>query len=344
MQQNWQLLQQELKRQISQQVRQVQTGQQMVQSSQQMALSNQQLISQQALLTQQLHQALTTTQQKVKQLSGRQKQDWLLAEAEYLIKLAQLKISLEKDKTTAVALLKTADQRVLEIADNSLQELRQVIAQDIVDLQLVAVPDIGGIASQLQAISAHIPQLDLIALEFEPLRNNAQATEKTVKEFSWSDFYKDFLDDFVTVKEHSKRVEPLMTLQQRSNLNANIQLALQQAQIALVRGEPSLYSMNLDNAVNWIGEFFQHSQSAKSLLDNLGQLRDIPINIQFPQALAAKAAIQEINRQRLYQWLEQGQGPEQISAPLSPELPILESSEPEGSDAEIFVPQDGESQ
>jgi len=304
MQQNFEQLQTELKQQSDTQIQLGQTSSRTAQASLQTANGNQQIINQQSLLIQQLGQALTATQQRVRELSGRQKQDWLLAEAEYLINLAQLKITLEKDKFTAIALLKTADQRILETADNSLLELRQMIAKDITDLQLVVAPDISGIASQLNAISSQIPQLTLIALEFAPLEDVAKSSEQTTEEFSWRATYQNFLTDFVTIKDHSQPVKPLMTAKQRGNLNNNIQLALQQAQIALVRGEQRLYEMNLNNAFKWIGEFFQHNQTSQEILEMLTQVSGTSINIQLPGELKAKQSIQAINQQRLYQWLE----------------------------------------
>lgn len=307
-QQQWQRLQTQQKQQTAQQAQLLQKSQQATQLSQQIAEKNQQTINQQAQLLQQLNQALTATQEKVRALSGRQKQDWLLAEAEYLVKLAQLKIILEKDILTAIALLQTADQRVLEIADNSLLELRQVIAQDIANLQLAKMPDISGIASQIHALSDQVPTLSLIALEFQPLdKANKMLDEQSLPqttEFNWEEFYQKFLDDFVHITNHNEPVTPLMTPEQRGNLNANIQLALQQAQIALFRGDQNLYNTNLNNASDWIAEFFKNNETAKTILTQLAQLAQLSVEAQLPSQLNVLETIQTINQQRLYQWLE----------------------------------------
>ncbi|TQV88407.1 uroporphyrinogen-III C-methyltransferase [Aliikangiella coralliicola] len=304
MKQSWQELQNQLQQQASQQAELGRTTQQTAQTSLQTADSNQRIINQQTQLVQQLRQALTATQQRVRELSGRQKQDWLLAEAEYLIKLAQFKISLEKDKTTAIGLLKTADNRVLATADNSLIELRQAIAQDIANLQLIVAPDVGGISSQLKAVANQIPALDLKALEFQPEVKQEQPEESEPETFEWSQVYRDFLDDFVTIKDHSEPVKPLMTPEQRANLNANIQLSLQQAQIALIRGEQQLYQNSLADASKWIDDFFIQNETSAAVEENLAFLQQVNVNIDLPAELTAKKAIQAINQQRLYQWLE----------------------------------------
>jgi uroporphyrin-3 C-methyltransferase len=65
---------------------------------------------------QNIRESLRSTQERIKSLSGRQKQDWMLAEAAYLIKVAQLQLSLQKDKTTAIQLLRSADKLILQMS------------------------------------------------------------------------------------------------------------------------------------------------------------------------------------------------------------------------------------
>ena len=304
MQQGWRHLESELNQQMQQQSAVNQSANQTAQSGLSAATDNQRLLVQQAQLIQQLRQSLTVTQQRIRELSGRRHQDWMLAEAEYLIKLAEYKITLEQDKLTAIGLLKTADEKILGIGDNSLIELRQAIAQDIGNLQLVVAPDVSGIAVQLETIVQQIPELSIIALEFEPLANAGKVAEDPSEGFSWQKLYQNFLDDFVEVKDHSQPVQPLMTLEQRGNLNANIQMALQQAQIALLRGEQELYETNISKATAWIKDFFKLDEPAQLILGSLEELRQNQVNIDLPKQLASKQAITAINQKRLYQWLE----------------------------------------
>ncbi|TQV72140.1 hypothetical protein FLL45_18135 [Aliikangiella marina] len=304
MQQNWQELQTKINNQVTQQLAANQESAQIAKSSLATANQNQQIVNQQQQLIQQLRDSLTITQERLKDLSGRRHQDWLLAEAEYLIKLAEFKITLEGDKRTAIGLLKAADEKVKDIGDNSLIELRQSIAQDIANLQLVIAPDISGIAVQLDAISGQIPSLSLIALEFKPVEEKQSAEGENRESLSWSNFYQQFLDDFVTIKDHSEPRMPLMTLEQRGLLNANLQLALQQSQVAVLRSEPGLYLTKIDNAIEWIETFFQKDELATNLLAELNTLRDTNIVMDLPKSLDSRKQIERINQDRLYQWLD----------------------------------------
>jgi|GEM_PF-1386836 len=313
MQHDWQQLETQLNQQIEQQASVNRTSQQTAQTGLQTASDNQRVLVQQTQLIEQLRQALTVTQERIRELSGRRNQDWMLAEAEYLIKLAEYKITLEKDKQTAIGLLKTADEKVMQIGDNSLIELRQAIAQDVANLQLVVAPDLGGIAVTLDSLADQVPSLNIVALDFESLKAAAEKKPTTSDEFSWQAMYQNFLQDFVEIKHHDDPRKPLMTPEQRGNLNANIQLALQQAQIAMFRGEQELYEASLQNAADWINEFFKLDQAATTLLKNIQSLKQTSINIDLPASLSSRKQIEAINQQRLYQWLESSRPTTDIS-------------------------------
>lgn len=317
MQQSWQELQTKINDQVNQQLANNQENTKLAQTSLTTANNNQQLIGQQQQLIRQLRESLTTTQERLKDLSGRRNQDWLLAEAEYLIKLAEFKITLEGDKRTSIGLLKAADEKIKDIGDNSLIELRQSIAQDISNLQLVVAPDISGIAVQIDAISNQIASLNLVALEFQPIEKKMEPTQDENQPMTWEVFYTSFLDDFVTIKDHSEPVKPLMTLEQRGLLNANIQLALQQAQVAVLRTEQGLYLTNIDNAIEWINTFFKKDELATNLLSELKNLRDTRITLDLPKSLDSRKQIESINQDRLYQWLD-GTQPIEADSELQP--------------------------
>jgi uroporphyrin-3 C-methyltransferase len=308
MQNDWKTFKQDLIDKNVKQNQLLKTAQEVAASSQKASQKVGEVSKQQANQYQQLNDSLLATQQKVKQLSGRQKQDWLLAEVEYLIQLAELKVSLEQDKLSALTLLKTADERTVEIADNSLVELRQAIAKDIAELELVNSIDITGLSTRLNAISTQVPKLSLISLQVDFTERKAEVKDD---KFSWSNVYNKFLTDFVVIKDHGESVKPLMTLNERALLNANIQLALQQAQIALYKQEQSLYDLNINRAIEWVVEHFKQDDSQKVILEQLQQASQINIESQYPKSLNAKKTIKRINKNRLYQWIDNQQRIEQ---------------------------------
>ena len=76
-------------------------------------------------------QRLSVMDTRLGEVSGRQPNDWTLAEASYLVRIAGRKLWLEDDIDTAQSLLVAADLRVAELSDPSLYPLRASIAEDI---------------------------------------------------------------------------------------------------------------------------------------------------------------------------------------------------------------------
>lgn len=285
-------------------------------------------VNQMAEKQRQFQDLLLTSQERIKNLSGRQKQDWLLAEAAFLIRAAQLQLVLQKDKSTAIQLLKTADRRVIEIADSDLISVREAIAQDISDLNLIIDADITGISVSINTLIKQIPTLEIAAFEYSSVQQSAKNQSNGQLNSSggaiFSQIYDKFLNDFVVIKEHDQAVKPLMTPKQRINLNSNIQLALQQAQIAAFRSEQVLYRQNLDNAIDWISTYFVDNAARKEILRQLQLLADELVDIRYPQRLASDKALKRLSQQQLYQWL--GKDLEQESKSNSASGQVLENT------------------
>jgi uroporphyrin-III C-methyltransferase len=304
--QDWQQMQSRLDNQISDQTSVIKQAQTASQASLQTIGQTQNQVNQLSQSNRQLSESLFSTQERIKELSGRKKQDWMLAEASYLIKIAQLQLTLQKDKNTATQLLKTADSRLIELADNSLLPIRQAIAKDLSDLSLIIEPDVVGLAYSLDAVSKQIPQLEIAAFQFTPLekQHSQPLVEEQSKEFELKQIYQKFLKDFVVIKDHSEPVKPLMSTDQRANLNSNIQLAIQQAQIAIAQGNKALYQLHINNAIDWVNEFFINNEKTSELVRQLNQLKTQAITVNYPQSLRAKKALDEISQQQVYRWLE----------------------------------------
>ncbi len=74
---------------------------------------------------------LSEVQEKVATISGTDAKTWLLAQADFLVKLAGRKLWSDQDVTTAAALLKSADASLADMNDPSLIDARRAITEDI---------------------------------------------------------------------------------------------------------------------------------------------------------------------------------------------------------------------
>lgn len=89
---------------------------------------------QQTSLTRQLNEL----QEKVATISGSDAKTRLLAQADFLVKMAGRKLWSDQDVTTAATLLKSADASLADMNDPSLIDVRRALTEDISTLSAVS--------------------------------------------------------------------------------------------------------------------------------------------------------------------------------------------------------------
>ena len=91
--------------------------------------------------------------------------DWRLAEAQYLLRLANQRVLMEQRPEGALSMLRTADKVLAELDDVSLYGLRQSLAQDIAKLEAVPKLDVEGTYLRLAALINQSRELPTLSLE-----------------------------------------------------------------------------------------------------------------------------------------------------------------------------------
>ena len=176
--------------------------------------------------------------------------DWLMAEAEYLVKLANQRLLLVKDVPTALSALKAADARLSEVADPALLNIRKILAGDIQKLKNIPSIDVAGLSITLSTLSNNIPNLPLRTPDpkTHKLNDTGKTTAthqvKNIKELPaaiWQD-----IKSLIVIRHHEKPVEPLLSPEQHFFLVQNLALLLEQARLALLNGQNEIYQDRLN--------------------------------------------------------------------------------------------------
>jgi len=134
------------------------------------------LSKQQKQLKLQVEQTLTSVvsaqQNKIAQvestitrLTQRQPSDWLLHESEYLLRVAVRSMWLEKNTDAAIGLLKDADQRLKTLNQPQFLPVRQLINQDIEQLQLLPKLSTDETILALMGLAQQVKNLPLTKIE-----------------------------------------------------------------------------------------------------------------------------------------------------------------------------------
>lgn len=226
--------------------------------------------------------------QKLADLGARSRNDWLLAEAEYLMRLANQRLTLEQDINSAEAMLTNADKIIAEINDPGLTEVRQALATEILSLQQINHLDYQGLYLKLDALIRSIDTLqqNSIVQEASP-KPTVVSTDATTDQSSqlmaiWSNIWKD-LKQAVLIRRLDKPVEPLLAPEQDYYLKQNLRLMLEQASLALIDKNTIIYQSSLNKALVWLDQYFiQNDKKISEIKNNLAEMASFKIDQTLP--------------------------------------------------------------
>lgn len=229
--------------------------------------------------------------------SAHLRNDWLLAEAEYLVKLANHRLILEKDINTAITALEAADDRLKEVADPALLEVRKVLLEQVQSLRSIVQPDITGMALRISALKKEVAGLPMqtpdpaTVHQREKLPSNASQVKdwRDLPSAMWND-----LKNLLVIRDHSQAVQPLIPPEQHYFLVQNINLQLEQARYALLKGNNSLYVDSLSSARQWVENYFDtRQQPTQTMVDTINKLLEKNIEPVIPDISQSFKVLQQ---------------------------------------------------
>jgi len=216
-------------------------------------------------------------------MSTTSRNDWLLAEAEYLLKLANQRVLVERKAETAIGLLQEADNILRDLADPDLFDLRAAIKKDLVALKLVEESDIEGVYLDLAALASKIDALPLVpkAYNYNTSAEQDLPESESGAQSSISKFFTG-LSDYVRIVSHSERPAAILPPDEASYMQLNLRLMIEQAQLALLREEVSIYQQSISEAEAWVKKYFPSTQQTDQFQQELLRLKQQQIQVELP--------------------------------------------------------------
>ncbi|MBB5213093.1 uroporphyrinogen-III C-methyltransferase [Microbulbifer hydrolyticus] len=270
---------------------------------QQLSQQNQQL-SQQGQTIQQLQQQLAGLQRNVtaqgnrlSQLGNASREDWQLAEADYLLRLANQRLMLEQDSRAALGLLQEVDTIVRDVDLPDLYGVRQQLARDVTALKLVENVDREGLYLRLRALEEQMvklniqPQFDLAKRDAAAAQNQAQTEDVGEAHFrsSWDNFV-DFLKGSVRIRDGE--VDPvLLSPQSETRFRQSLRLNMEQAELAVLRADETVYKASLTQARQLLLDYGVDNPQRQVILRELEELSQETIKTDLPNLSASQSAL-----------------------------------------------------
>ncbi|WP_350261387.1 uroporphyrinogen-III C-methyltransferase [Pantoea sp. BJ2] len=295
--------------------------------SEQLSALQQQLGSDKQQLTQQLDSAnsalqqartqqdnsakeLETLRDKVATISGNDTRTWLLAQADYLVKLAGRKLWSDQDVTTAAALLKSADSSLADMNDPSVMNVRRALTQDISSLSAVSQVDYDGTILKLNQLSNGVDNLRLADNDSDDSPMDADGGELSSSLHEWRQnlvkSWHNFMDDFITIRRRDNTAQPLLAPNQDVYLRENIRSRLLIAAQAVPRHQDEIYKQSIDAVSTWVRAWYDTNDAAtKAFLAQLDELSQQSISMDVPDALESQPLLEKLMQTRVRNLLAQ---------------------------------------
>lgn len=246
------------------------------------------------------------------ELGSTTRSDWLLAEAEYLARLARQRLQTERSVKSPLALLESVDLILTQIDDLNILAARTAVAEDITKLRLTNDIDREGMYLELQALAANIEALDLVELA-EPKIIEQKPVVTNHRQMSVLDEFLSDLSGLIRVRQRQQPIEPMLHQEEERIVRRNMQMIFEQAQIALLREEQKIYQATLQKAQNYLLRFFQSNPASEAVSQRLAVLLDTGIIQQLPDIYRSLDAIQSLLIMREQRLLE-SETPDQLES------------------------------
>jgi uroporphyrin-3 C-methyltransferase len=241
-------------------------------------------------------------QRNLADVSGRRPADWLLAEADYLVRMAGRKLWLEHDVKTAIMMLQSADSRIQDLDDPSLLPLRAKLAEDLQALQQINQVSTSSIALALGAMLKQVNNLPLAF--FKRPENDAVDETVTGSIDDWRSNlarnWREATKNFFSFKQVTAEIKPFMSEQQQWLSKEQLKFALLQAQIAVLQENTTLYQQSLQTAFGLLIESFDtEKDNVVQFTNSLSNLQRTDFDINYPKQFNVAPLLQDIIEQRL---------------------------------------------
>ncbi|EHU0376309.1 uroporphyrinogen-III C-methyltransferase [Vibrio tarriae] len=251
----------------------------------------------------QQQKSIESLQLAVADIKGRRPNDWLLAEADYLVKLAGRKLFLEHDVETATQLMESADQRIAALNDPSLTLLRKAMANDITTLKNIPLIDRDGLVLRLISLQQQVDSLPLanaILPADQPQETPAVSENINDWQTNLKSSLKAFADNFITFRSRDGNVIPLLSPTQHFYLKENLQAKLETAIKGVYTEQQTLYVTSLNTAEQWSASFFNRGDKAVQAFNaELALLAKQQVQVNYPVKLQTQQQLADVITERL---------------------------------------------
>ncbi|MFT5219180.1 MAG: uroporphyrin-3 C-methyltransferase [Gammaproteobacteria bacterium] len=234
--------------------------------------------------------SLQQASEKLYELFGRDKNDWQLAEVEYLMRIAQHKLILQHDFEGAAATLQAANDKIGETADPGLLPVRVKLSEEMAALKTGTRTDLVGIALKLAQLGR---QAWALTPGFAVKTNESEIEPSSSKvagsgELGWQEQLRQFIDSLVKVRHETTR--PSKTEANIADVAETLAANLKLARWAVLDRNEKQYQQLIDASLKLMQQFYNLDDAVNQ--DFYGELKVLQTSVIKPELPAIGGSLQ----------------------------------------------------
>lgn len=222
-----------------------------------------------------------------------QSEDWRLAEAEYLLRLASQELILAQDAKSALRLMQAAYTKLDDLSLAASLPILKALQTDISNLAVLQNSSTKNISIELLALSQVVSEINetrdfkLAQISENNSENNAgensaqagQAPDNSEQKTSMSARFWQSLKGLVIIKQHTKPASPLLSQEALIIEKQRILLLLNQASWASLRKDTNLYQKSIAESLAILENTFATNAQAQQVIQKLKNLQKVKLEI-----------------------------------------------------------------
>ena len=223
--------------------------------------------------------------------------DWQVAEVEYLLRLANHRVRLERDTDGATDLLMAADEILARLDDFAFHEVRALLAEETASLRAFEGADVPGVFLRLEAAKGLIEQLPLRLPEYVGGADGPAAAPPE-GERSLVEALLARADGLVRFRRHDLEARrALPAPDEAEDLERHLRMALDRAQLAALRRDQAIFAASLSAARDALDAFVDPTRDAAVALGaEIDALLAVDLAKPMPDISASLTKLRDLRR------------------------------------------------
>ncbi|MFK8067738.1 MAG: uroporphyrinogen-III C-methyltransferase [Gammaproteobacteria bacterium] len=243
---------------------------------------------------------LADTLETVQNAKPKQETDWIIAEVEYLLTVAQQRLSLERDVPTALAAMQGADNRLRDLGNPNLNGVREQLIKEMNALREVEDADISGMVLYLADATSRVESLPLKNFEIPTMNELKIPTKEEALAGNWKDLTLSMWGDLVKlveIKDQQVPDEILFDPELRYFLHQNLQLELTSAKLSVLRRDSGSMQASLTRVSDILKRYFDvEAAPVKSMLEQVSSMGKNDLKPAMPEVTQALNLLKEYKK------------------------------------------------